>query len=92
MSTVVEPARTTVRPGPVWRRCASCDVLAPLAPDTHICDPCTTAKLTAYLESRFGELSAVAKRVNKSTAARVLRRIRTEAPDVLARTRRGGRR
>jgi hypothetical protein len=40
MPTVVNAARVTTKDGAVWRECAGCGVLAPLAPDVNHCTAC----------------------------------------------------
>ena len=40
MPKVVHAARVTTRGGAVWRECASCGALAPLAPDVNHCKEC----------------------------------------------------
>ena len=87
VSTVIHTARRVPVDAAIWRHCKSCDGLAPLAPDATLCDPCSTAALTAYLDARLGALAEAAKRSDSATAGRVLHRIRTEAPAVLSNSR-----
>src|SRR5690242_16964071 len=45
MPKVVDAARVTTRDGAVWRECAGCGLLAPLAPDVQHCKDCTAAPI-----------------------------------------------
>jgi hypothetical protein len=53
MASLAACVRLTTRQNAVWRACAACDVLAPLAPDATHCPDCrTTAPRTRRRTSR----------------------------------------
>lgn len=43
MASIASCVRITARQSAVWRPCAACDVLTPLAPDATHCKDCRTA-------------------------------------------------
>jgi hypothetical protein len=84
MPTVANAARLTSRDTAIWRYCGCCGLLAALAPDTTLCESCSTAALTAYLDLKLGELADAALRGDGTRAVRLLRQIRAEASVALA--------
>src|SRR6266540_4160845 len=58
MPTVVNAARITTKDGAVWRECAGCGALAPLAPGVNHCPACQAEPVREYAVSVLLDLAA----------------------------------
>ncbi len=59
MPTVVNAARVTTKDGAVWRECAGCGALAPLAPGVNHCPACQAEPVREYAVSVLLDLAAM---------------------------------
>ncbi len=59
MPTVVNAARITTKDGAVWRECAGCGALAPLAPNVNHCPACQAEPVREYAVSVLLDLAAM---------------------------------
>src|SRR6266540_4160843 len=59
MPTVVNAARVTTKDGAVWRECAGCGALAPLAPGVNHCPACQAEPGREYAVSVLLDLAAM---------------------------------